>query len=106
MPRRHDLKCWPGPFEATRDGTKTFEWRKDDRGFEVGDELLLREWNPSERIGWAGEYVADRTGRWCLVKVTYILRGRFDVPAGYCVMAIEFMAGGDEHRDPPNPPAP
>jgi hypothetical protein len=106
MPRRHDLKCWPGPFQATVDEVKTFEWRKDDRGFEVGDELLLREWEPCQHIGWSGQWVADVTYRWCLVKVTYILRGQFDVPAGYCVMAIEFLLAGDKDAKPPTPPAP
>ncbi len=44
--RIHDLKSWPAFFEHVRAGTKTFELRRDDRGFDVGDKLLIREWDP------------------------------------------------------------
>lgn len=43
--KSHELKCWPRPFQATWDGIKLFELRKNDREFEVGDELLLREYD-------------------------------------------------------------
>jgi uncharacterized protein DUF3850 len=42
----HDIKCWPEAFVALADGTKTFEWRRDDRGYRVGDLLMIREWDP------------------------------------------------------------
>jgi hypothetical protein len=43
----HRLKTWPAYFEAIRQHTKGFELRKDDRGFEVGDLLILEEYDPS-----------------------------------------------------------
>ncbi len=46
----HDLKCWPAFFAGLRDGTKPFELRRNDRNYQVGDELLLREWLPGSRI--------------------------------------------------------
>ncbi len=39
----HELKTWRSYFHAIADGTKTFEIRRDDRGFRVGDTLRLRE---------------------------------------------------------------
>lgn len=81
----HELKTWPTEFQAVRDGRKTFEYRKDDRGFEVGDRLLLREWMPTPPFLHNGQY-SQRTA---LVRVTYILRGEFGIPDGYCVMSIE-----------------
>ena len=44
--KAHSLKTWPGLFKQVVNGSKQFEYRKDDRGFEVGDILLLQEWDP------------------------------------------------------------
>ena len=77
---RHDLKCWPEPFQAVVDGVKTAEYRRDDRGFAVGDGLLLCEW----------DYKTEKfTGRQVYVTVMHIVRGgTFGVPLGYAVMSI------------------
>ncbi|HHL0747950.1 TPA: DUF3850 domain-containing protein, partial [Streptococcus agalactiae] len=45
---QHLLNCYPEYFEAIMDGTKTFECRYNDRDFKVGDELLLREYDPQK----------------------------------------------------------
>jgi hypothetical protein len=42
----HDLKSWPEFFGPVLEGRKTFELRKNDRNFMVGDILWLREWEP------------------------------------------------------------
>lgn len=77
----HKLKILPRFFAAVCDGTKTFEVRKNDRGFQMGDILELQEWLPDS--GYTGKVVRR--------KVTYILYG--DTFAGldnsYVVMAIE-----------------
>ncbi|WP_080720041.1 DUF3850 domain-containing protein [Lysinibacillus sphaericus] len=39
----HELKILPKYFEPVADGIKTFEIRKDDRGYQVGDLLLMKE---------------------------------------------------------------
>lgn len=48
----HELKCWPKYFQELKEGRKTFELRRDDRGFKVGDTLWLREWTKS--TGYTG----------------------------------------------------
>jgi len=74
----HFLKTDSKPFQAVLSGRKTFEWRLNDRGFEIGDQLTLKEIN-SDKVF---------TGRQCKVHVTYILKSGYGIPDGYCVMAI------------------
>lgn len=88
MGRTHTLKTWPGPFAAILDGSKRFEYRRDDRGFEVGDTLLLDEWEPSmyEHLPMSS---GGLTGRRIRCRVTYVLSGRFGVPDGFAVLSID-----------------
>lgn len=75
----HELKCWPEFFRHIVSGAKTFELRRDDRGYRAGDELLLREWSKS------GGY----TGREMQVEVTYLLSGPvMGIAEGWVCMAI------------------
>jgi hypothetical protein len=43
----HELKVVPPYFESLLSGDKTFEVRRNDRGFQRGDTLLLIEYDPS-----------------------------------------------------------
>lgn len=91
MSRVHHLKSWPEPFAAMEEGRKTFDVRKDDRGFMVGDVICLHEWDPGLQPYASldvepGETKADRLYR----KVTYVLYGgRFGLPEGLCVLGVE-----------------
>lgn len=60
---QHDLKMWPVYFCAVVSGYKRFELRLNDRNFQVGDTITLREWHQ-------GKY----TGRTYDVEVRYVLR--------------------------------
>jgi len=76
----HALKTWMPQFQNILDERKLFEYRINDRGFQLGDFLLLREWNQD-----AEKY----TGRRLLVKVIYIVEGGiFGIPKEYCIMSI------------------
>ena len=44
---RHDLKIWPQFYCRVADGSKTFELRNNDRAFQSGDTIVLREWDPT-----------------------------------------------------------
>lgn len=87
----HTLKVWPEFYDAIESGVKTWEFRRDDRGFRVGDVLVLEWWGPDS----GPEYVDDSaTTKHIRVEVTYILHsGRLGVPEGFCVMSIEKEAG-------------
>ena len=58
----HVLKSWIPYFEQVANGEKLFEIRKNDRGYAVGDALVLRRYNPllSEyRSGWLAVIVTS-----------------------------------------------
>jgi hypothetical protein len=42
----HEVKILPKYFEEVQSGAKTFEYRKDDRGYKVGDIIRLMEYQP------------------------------------------------------------
>jgi Domain of unknown function (DUF3850) len=73
--KTHELKTWPEFFEPISNGKKTAELRYNDRDYQVGDVLHLREWEPKlgewDRHRGAGSY----TGRQCWRVVTHVLHG-------------------------------
>jgi hypothetical protein len=92
---KHHLKTHPEPFADLAAGLKTFEFRVNDRGFAVGDVLVLEEYVPEQGekpapgkpgTGWAsGRY----TGARCVRGVTHILRGpEFGIPDGHVIMSL------------------
>jgi hypothetical protein len=93
--KTHSLKCWPQYLDPLLDGRKTFDVRVDDgRGFEVGDTLVMTEWNPHTES--YGDRVASFT-------VTYLMRGGdcvalHHIPPNVVVMAVE-LRGFDVSSD-------
>lgn len=69
----HELKTWPAFFEAIADGRKNFEIRLDDRGFQAGDKVLLREWDPAIRTGGLSLTASQYTGRELTADIGYVL---------------------------------
>lgn len=62
----HELKSWPEFFAPVLAGEKNFELRKNDRHYNVGDIIHLREWEPN---------TAKYSGREVRKLVTYVLAG-------------------------------
>lgn len=85
----HELKTWPEPFQALREGRKTYEVRRcrsihsnapevrargfaglfsapivhqgpKERDYRVGDVLVLREWEPD--LNWSPDQAPDGEG--------------------------------------------
>lgn len=80
----HELKINPHFFDKVITGEKPFEIREDDRGFQVGDVLLLREIEPNH-AGTNESY----TGRKKAVEVTY--KTDYAQQKGYVVMGISLI---------------
>jgi hypothetical protein len=78
--RLHELKCWPEFFRAMEAGRKPFEFRRDDRGFEEGDRLMLVEYDPSTGMA---------SGRFLMANVDLIIRECPGLPAGYVIMSLK-----------------
>lgn len=79
----HELKTWVEYYQAVCNGEKTFEVRKDDRNFNVGDYLHLREWDNVNEV---------YTKNWTMCIVTYKLNGgSFGIESGHCVLGIQLI---------------
>lgn len=89
----HSLKLNDRYFDAVANGIKTFEIRKNDRDYKVGDTLVLKKVNdeglyityPDHNLGINLYYEIK-------VAVTYILTHDdfpAGIPEGYVVMSIE-----------------
>jgi hypothetical protein len=76
----HDLKTVQPYFERAKSGEKPFEFRKNDRDFQTGDFVYLREYDPKENI-YSGDVVCGT--------ITYVLREYPGLEPGYCVFGYK-----------------
>src|SRR5690349_4859693 len=86
----HHLKSWPQFFGPIREGTRTHELRKNDRNFNIGDILVLREFDPAAQT---------YTGEECVVEVTSMTS--FAQPCAisnealnpeFCILSVRLVA--------------
>ena len=73
--KTHELKLHKRYYNAALCGAKPFEVRFNDRNYEVGDRLVLREFHD-------GEY----TGNVMIKDVTYVLDDCLYLKEGYVVL--------------------
>lgn len=74
----HNLKILPMYFEEVRLGNKTFELRKNDRPYNIGDTLILKEFDDN-----------GYTKREVTREITYILRGgNYGLDKDYCILGM------------------
>lgn len=78
MAQIHEVKILPEYYDAVASGVKTWELRYDDRGYSVGDLMILKEWKDNVF-----------TGRRLTVKITYILRGYAGLADGWAILSIK-----------------
>ena len=82
--RTHELQLWTPCFQAVAAGTKPFDVRENDADFQVGDALLIREYDPDDQT-----YSGQTLLRW----VSYVMPGgAFGVEAGWCVLGLGSVA--------------
>lgn len=77
--KTHELKCWPEYYELCLSGAKPFEIRLNDRDYQQGDSIFMREWDPD---------TSQYTGRSAFFSVGYILRDYPAIKDNHVVMTI------------------
>lgn len=77
----HELKCDIPYFDAVKDGRKTFELRYNDRGYQAGDLVTLRRWNPETKTYANGALIK---------RISYVLAGDGDrgLEEGWAILAL------------------
>ena len=79
----HDVKLLAQYVKPVASGKKPFEIRYNDRGYQVGDKLILNGWD-KEKNEYTGEIID------CLI--TYVLRGgQFGLESRYVALGIKVL---------------
>ncbi|MFX1481128.1 MAG: DUF3850 domain-containing protein [Promethearchaeota archaeon] len=76
----HELKVWPECFDLLLEGKKTFEIRKNDREFALGDLLVLKEYDSPTK---------SYTGREVRFYIIYMLANSSFMKDGFVIMSLE-----------------
>lgn len=87
MSTTHYLKCWPKYFAELRSGRKPFELRKNDREFEIGDRLVLEEWD---------EHTKEYTGAALTGRIDYMTDAPFALRRGYVALGLGPLTAAGE----------
>jgi len=87
--KHHELKTDPQPFSASWLGLKTYEIRKNDRDFKIGDQISLRETIYTGNEMKAGEPLAY-TGR-CLGREITEVRTGYGIKDGWCILGLRVV---------------
>ena len=72
--KEHMLKTDPAVFQDVLDGSKTFEIRFNDRGYQIGDLIVLKETKFTGQQMKSGQPLAY-TGREIQKRISYVLGG-------------------------------
>lgn len=83
----HELKTHPEHYGPVTTGEKKVELRIDDRDFETGDVLVLREYDPEAN---------DYTGNVALRRITHVTRGDTWLQPGVVALSISNALHEDE----------
>lgn len=105
----HAVKCYPKYFAPLSTGEKTFEVRKNDRPYRVGDYLAVNEFVPEsedpyddipeiptstdQRRADGGRY----SGKCLIFKITYILDDSSFCKEGFVILGLRYMLGREQN---------
>ena len=81
----HDVKLGATFFDDVKTGRKTFELRKNDRGYKEGDTIVLHEYKDG-----------TTTGRTIEKKIVYMLEDFTGLEDDYCILGLGEVKAGEE----------
>lgn len=81
----HDVKLGTTFFDDVKTGRKTFELRKNDRGYKEGDIIVMHEYKDG-----------TTTGRTIEKKIVYMLEDFTGLEDGYCILGLGKVKAGEE----------
>ena len=82
MIQEHKIKIDTKYFSDVAKRRKTFEVRKNDRAYKVGDLLVINEYDRE---------IEEYTGRYIDASITYILDDQEYLRYGYVILALEIL---------------
>jgi len=87
--KHHELKTDPDVFQASEAGVKPWEIRRDDRVFQVGDLVTLRETKHTGEAMKFGGAPLEYTGREREGRIAYIMHGpHYGLARGWCIFSL------------------
>lgn len=88
--KTHYLKTVQPFFSQVKNGTKTFELRRNDRDFQIEDEVILQEYDLTTNL-YSGQEIRGN--------ITYVLKDWAGLDDGYCIFSIELTQHIDENEE-------
>jgi Domain of unknown function (DUF3850) len=83
----HQVKSWSHLFDAIVSGAKAYDLRKNDRNYQIGDELVLARYD-----NIAGRFTGDvckRTVSYITSSTTPCAVSSAVLPNEYCILGFE-----------------
>jgi ParB family chromosome partitioning protein len=78
----HKLKTLQPFYSEVKMGLKTFELRKNDRNYKVGDIAFLQEYDMAND---------SLSGRAILIEITYILENIVGLDENFCIFSFKIL---------------
>lgn len=92
----HKLSIAPSYFKDIKNKIKTFEIRKNDKQFKIGDYLLLLECDIKFDNGQTGFHY---TGKGIFVRITYILHNVYGILDDFVALGFEHLENSEKFEN-------
>jgi hypothetical protein len=95
----HHVKSWPPHYQDTAVDAKRIDIRTNDRDYQPGDILHLREYDPTPTPIDDPCTIIGYTGRCCIRRITHVLPGgQFGLDPTAAALSLRVVYGDDRPR--------